>query len=167
MPTKKKSVPQKSARKAARKSGARPLNNHAHGGTYFTPKGNVSIAVPPFWFFRQTNDDLELDSPTTSTSIVVSAFQRSGRNEALDSREYMQRFLPTAPASGRKTVSLSTKPRTVAKFKDAEGANWQCEFLTDGTTLLLATLNSTEKPRSGELQTGLAVLESIKIVKKK
>ena len=67
---------------------------------------------------------------------------------------------------GRKTVTLSTKPRTVARFKDAEGANWQCEFLTDGNTLLLATLNSTENLRSQEVQTAVAVLDSIKIVKK-
>ncbi len=160
MPAKKSS-----ATKIAKKS-VRATNNHARGGTYCTPKGNVSIAVPPFWFFRQTNDDLELDSPTTSTSIVVSAFHRTGRVEALDSREYMKRFLQTAPANGRKAVTLSTKPRTVAKFRDAEGANWQCEFRTDGNTLLLATLNSTEKPRSHEVQSALAVLDSIKIVKK-
>jgi hypothetical protein len=170
MPTKKKSAAKKTARKQPTKTTAkktvRANANHSHGGTYTTPKGNVSIAVPPFWFFRQTNDDLELDSPTTATSIVVSAFQRSGRVEALDSRDSMQRFLGTAPAVGRKTITLRTKPRTVARFKDSEGANWQCEFLTDGTTLLLATMNSTDKPRSPELQTGLAVLDSIKIVKK-
>ena len=162
MPTKRTVRKKTSAPKAIR-----PMANHAHGGTYFTPKGNVSIAVPPFWFFRQTNDDLELDSPSTATSIVVSAFQRSGQREALDAREYMRRFLQTAPAVGRKTVTLSTKPRTVAKFKDSEGTNWQCEFLTDGTTLLLATLNSTEKGRSTEMQTAGAVLDSIKIVKRR
>jgi hypothetical protein len=160
MATKKKAV---ASRKTPKKT-IRATNNHAAGGTYFTPKGNVSVAVPPFWFFRQTNDDLELDSPTTATSIVISAFQRSGRVEALDSREYMKRFLQTTPAVGRKTLTRSTKPRTVAKFKDGDGANWQCEFLTDGNTLLLATLNSTEKLRSHELQTALAVLDSIKIV---
>jgi len=165
MPTKKKSV-KKSPAKTTAKRAARANANHSHGGTYITPKGNVAIAVPPFWFFRQTNDDLELDSPTTATSIVVSAFQRTGKVTSLDSRDYMQRFLGTTPAVGRKTVTLSTKPRTIARFKDAEGANWQCEFLTDGNTLLLATLNSTEKSRSPELQTGFAVLNSIKIVKK-
>ncbi len=163
MATKKKTAPKK---RSAPKKTIRKTGNHAHGGTYFTPKGNVSVAIPPFWFFRQTNDDLELDSPTTATSIVVSAFQRSGRVEALDSRDSMQRFLQTAPAVGRKTTTLSTRQRTVARFKDSEGTHWQCEFLTDGTTLLLATLNSTEKPRSTELQTGYAVLDSIKIVKK-
>ncbi|HEY3930058.1 MAG TPA: hypothetical protein VGL89_16930 [Candidatus Koribacter sp.] len=154
MPTK------KSTRKTSTKH-----SNHLNG-SYLTPKRNVSIAVPPFWFFRQTNDDMELDSPTTATSIVVSAFHRTARREPLDSREYMQRFLQTAPAAGRKTVTVSTKSRTVAKFRDGEGANWQCAFLTDGNTLLLATLNSTEKPSSGELQTGLTVLDSIRIVKK-
>ena len=79
----------------------------------------------------------------------------------------MKRFLETTPAVGRRTVTRSTKPRTIARFKDGEGVNWQCEFLTDGTTLLLATLNTTEKSRSGELQTGYAVLDSIKIVKRK
>jgi|SRR5581483_1520499 len=151
--------------KSTRKKSTK-LSNHING-TYLTPKHNVSIAVPPFWFFRQTNDDLELDSPTTATSIVVSAFQRTARREALDSREYMQRFLQTAPAAGRKTITLSSKIRTIAKFRDGEGANWQCEFLTDGNTLLLATLNSTETARSAELQAGLAVLDSIRIVKKK
>lgn len=162
MATKKKST-KKSARKPNATQASKKNN---HGGTYFTPKGNVSVSIPPFWFFRQTNDDLELDSPTTSTSIVVSAFHRTGRVDPLDSRDSMKRFLATAPAVGRKTMVLSTKPRTVARFKDGEGANWQCEFLTDGNTLLLATLNSTEKPKSPELQQGLAVLGSIKIVKK-
>lgn len=135
-------------------------------GTYLTPKRNVSVAIPPFWFFRQTNDDLELDSPTTATSIVVSAFQRDGRRAPLDSRESMQRFLQTAPAAGRKQITLSSKARTVAKFKDGEGAAWQCAFLTDGTTLLLVTMNSTEKPRSPEMQTAVTVLDSVKIVRK-
>ncbi len=166
MPVKKKTPVKKTAAKKSVKKAVRAKANHSHGGTYLTPKGNVSIAVPPFWFFRQTNDDLELDSPTTATSIVVSAFQRTGRVEALDSRDSMQRFLGTAPAVGRKNITLSTKARTIARFKDTEGANWQCEFLTDGTTLLLATLNSTVKGRSPELQSGLAVLDSIKIVKK-
>ena len=158
MPTKKKAPAKKKAKTTK--------NHNGPSGTYLTPRGNVSIAVPPFWFFRQTNDDLELDSPTTATSIVVSAFQRSGRNEPLDSREYMKRFLETAPAAGRKTVTHSTKPRTIAQFKDAEGVDWRCEFLTDGTTLLLATLNSTEKRRSAELQTGFAVLDALRILKK-
>jgi hypothetical protein len=170
MPTKKKSAAKKTpAKKAAAKGTKKTIRakaNHSHGGIYLTPKGNVSIAVPPFWFFRQTNDDLELDSPTTATSIVVSAFQRNGRVDPLDSRDSMERFLGTAPAVGRKTVTLSSKARTIARFKDTEGANWQCEFLTDGTTLLLATLNSTVKGRSPELQAGLAVLDSIKIVKR-
>lgn len=160
MSTKKKSVARKSAPKKSRSP------QRAQGGTYITPKGNVSIKVPPFWFFRQTNDDLELDSPTTSTSIVVSAFQRNGRNSPLDSREYMTRFLQTAPAVGRKTVTASAKARTSASFKDSDGANWQCEFLTDGTTLLLVTMNSTEKARSPEVQTAAAVLASLKIVRK-
>lgn len=160
MPTKKTS--QKTTAKVKTN---RPSRNHSHGGSYLTPKGNVSVSIPPFWFFRQTNDDLELDSPTTATSIVISAFQRSGRRDPLDSREYMKRFLETAPAVGRKSVTHSTKPRTMARFKDGEGTSWQCEFLTDGTTLLLATLNTTEKPRSPELHIGYAVLESIRIVK--
>jgi hypothetical protein len=158
MATKKKTAAKKTARKNT--------NHNGVAGTYLTPRGNVSIAVPPFWFFRQTNDDLELDSPTTATSIVVSAFQRSGRNQPLDSRDYMKRFLETAPAVGRKTITHSTRPRTIAKFKDGEGANWQCEFLTDGNTLLLVTLNSTEKLRSPELQTAIAVLDKLKILKK-
>ena len=69
-------------------------------------------------------------------------------------------------AAARRRSAPATKSRTIAKFKDTEGANWQCEFLTDGNTLLLATLNSTEKPRSLEVQTAIAVLDSIKIVKK-
>jgi hypothetical protein len=160
-------IKKKSAKKFTRKPTSTKASKKNHqAGTYFTPKGNVSISVPPFWFFRQTNDDLELDSATTSTSIVVSAFHRTGRVDPLDSRDSMKRFLGTAPAVGRKTMVLSSKPRTVARFKDAEGASWQCEFLTDGNTLLLATLNSTEKPKSPELQAGLSVLQSIKIVKK-
>ena len=39
MPTKKKSAAKKTAGKS---KNTRPNGNHAHGGTYVTPKGNVS-----------------------------------------------------------------------------------------------------------------------------
>lgn len=166
---KKAAKPARSSRtspaKAAGKSKA--STNHAlHGGVYVTPRGNVSLVVPAFWSFRQTNDDLELDSPTTHSSVVVTAFKRDPESTALDSREYMDRFLRTAPAQGRKSIDLSTKSRSIARFKDSESTAWQVEFLTDGRTLLLATLNTSEAPRSPEAKTGTAVLASIKLRRK-
>ncbi len=148
-------------------AGSNHHSNHAlHGGVYTTPRGNVTLLVPAFWSLRQTNDDLELDSPTNNTSLVVTAFKRNPGAPPLDSREYMGRFLQTAPANGRRSTDVSSKARTVARFKDADKASWQVEFFTDGQTLLLATLNTTEAPRSPEARTGAAVLASIKLRKK-
>ncbi len=169
-PSKKQTAKKRTAPATRSSNNSAARNHHSnhvfHGGVYTTPRGNVTLMVPAFWSLRQTNDDLELDSPTNNTSLVVTAFKRNPGAPPLDSREYMERFLQTAATNGRRALEVSSKARTVARFKDAEKASWQVEFFTDGQTLLLATLNTSEAPRSPEARTGAAVLASIKLRKK-
>lgn len=75
--------------------------NGFHGGTYITPKGNVSIGIPAFWSLRQTNDDLEVESPSRKTSVIVTAFQRENGVAKLDARAYLEHFLQSASMKGR------------------------------------------------------------------
>ncbi len=135
-------------------------------GTYTVPRGHVSIAVPAFWTLRQTNDDLELEAPSGATSVIVTAFQRDGRNPSLDAREYLGHFLETAPKNGRLQRDRGTKHRATARYKDTEGDHWEVAFVTDGATLLLATCNTTFPTTNKEARTGFQVLESVTIHKK-
>ena len=63
-------------RSVSAKAGVARKSSGFHGGSYVTPKRNVSIGIPAFWTLRQTNDDLEVESPSRKTSVVVTAFQR-------------------------------------------------------------------------------------------
>ena len=147
----------KTAKRGRRK---RPVDQF-EGGIYHTPKGNVSIGIPAFWTLRQTNDDLEVESPTGKTSVVVTAFQRDNGFAKLDAREYLNRFLQTAPVKGKPVGEESERAIARSRFRDLEGDSWRVAFLTDGDTLLLATLNSTLPSRNQEWRTGGGVLESI------
>src|ERR1019366_2416894 len=146
------------AHRAAKKSSARsPKKNAAssktrsrkkptgfHGGSYVTPKGNVSIGIPAFWTLRQTNDDLEVESPSRKTSVIVTAFQRENGGAKLDARQYLEHFLQSASMKGRADARGKSGPaHAQSRFRDLEGDHWQIEVLTNGDTLLLATLNSS------------------------
>lgn len=135
-------------------------------GTYTVPRGHVSLAVPPFWTLRQTNDDLEVEAPSGATSVIVTAFQRNGRSQPLDAREYLDHFLETAPKDGRLQRDRSTKQRATARYKDPDGDHWDVAFVTDGATLLLATCNTSFPRTAKEARTGSQVLASITIGKK-
>ncbi len=130
-----------------------------------TPKGNVSIGIPAFWTLRQTNDDLELESPSGATSVIVTAFQRDNDTK-LDAREYLEHFLRTALGERRATTETRGRSRAVSRYRDVEGDHWQVEFLTDGNTLLLATMNSTQPARSDEVSIGAAILRTLRLQKK-
>ena len=136
--------------------------NHA-AGLYTAPRGDVSIAVPPFWTLRQTNDDLEVESPTESTSVIVTAFKGENGNKRLNAREYLQHFLETAQTSGKPKLNGSTSTKATARFRDPDGDNWKVLFLSNGKTLLLATCNSSLPPAGKEAKLGLKVLESLKL----
>ena len=136
------------------------------GGSYVTPKGNVSIGIPAFWTLRQTNDDLEVESPSGATSVIVTAFQRDKKAVKLDAREYLERFLRTAPIKGRANTETTGRARAVSRFRDLEGDHWQVEFLSDGDTLLLATMNTTQPARSEEVRTGAGILRTLKLKEK-
>ncbi len=150
----------KSPRQPARKS-VRKNANGFHGGTYVTPKGNVSLGVPAFWTLRQTNDDLEVESPSCKTSVIVTAFQRENGVPKLDAREYLKHFLQSASMKGRADAGKSGPSRAQSRFRDPEGDHWQIEVLSNGDTLLLATLNSSLPPRSQELKIGAGILQTI------
>lgn len=137
--------------------------NGFHGGTYVTPKGNVSIGIPAFWTLRQTNDDLEVESPSRKTLVIVTAFQRENGVAKLDARAYLEHFLQSASMKGRAQAGESGPSRAQSRFRDLEGDHWRIEVLTNGDTLLLATLNSSLPPRSQELQVGAEILRALTI----
>lgn len=144
------------------KSSAKKLSNHF--GTYTVARGHVSISVPPFWTFRQTNEDIEVDSPSGDTSIIVTAYKRNARVNSLDAREYLEHFLASAPRESRvQRDQESKKTKATAKYRDSEGNSWFVQFVTNGHTLLLAELSTAGSLSSREAKTALAVLESLKL----
>lgn len=133
------------------------------GGSYLTPRGNVTVGIPSFWTLRQTNDDLEVESPSGETSVIVTAFHRTDGSGRLDARKYLEGFLRTAPVKGRPAVEKIGRGRVVTRFRDGEGEFWQVEFLTDGETLLLATMHSSQSARSQEARVGSQVLATLNL----
>jgi hypothetical protein len=170
---KKTAAPKKAAKKTSAKTSAKTpavktstpktTKNGFHPGTYTVPRGHVSIAVPTFWSLRQTNDDVQVESEASETTVIVTAYQRNEGVKALDARDYLQHFLDTAPVAGRLQTGDSTKQHATARFRDEEGDNWFVRFLSNGQTLLLATCHSNRPLTSREGKTGVAVLESIKL----
>jgi len=137
--------------------------NGFHPGTYIVPRGHVSIAVPTFWSLRQTNDDLQVESEASETTVIVTAYQRNADVKSLDARDYLKHFLESAPVAGRLQTGDSSKQRASARFRDEEGDNWFVRFISNGQTLLLATCHSNRPLTSREGKTGVAVLDSIKL----
>jgi len=170
---KKTAAPKKAAKKTSAKTSAKTpavktstpktTKNGFHPGTYTVPRGHVSIAVPTFWSLRQTNDDVQVESEASETTVIVTAYQRNDGVKALDARDYLKHFLDTAPVAGRLQTGDSTKQHATARFRDEEGDNWFVRFLSNGQTLLLATCHSNRPLTSREGKTGVAVLESIKL----
>ena len=153
----------KTPKKNAASSKTRKKAGGFHGGSYVTPKGNVTIGIPAFWTLRQTNDDLEVESPSCKTSVIVTAFQRENGVARLDAREYLEHFLHSASMTGRPNGGKSGPSRAQSRFRDPEGDHWQIEVLTNGDTLLLATLNSSLPPRSQEPRVGAEILRTIRL----
>jgi hypothetical protein len=162
------SAAKKSSGKTLKKTSPKPTSRKKpsgfHGGSYVTPKGNVSIGIPAFWTLRQTNDDLEVESPSRKTSVIVTAFQRENGGAKLDARQYLEHFLQSASMKGRADARGKSGPaHAQSRFRDPEGDHWQIEVLTNGDTLLLATLNSSLPPRSQEPRVGAEILRTITI----
>lgn len=132
-------------------------------GTYIVPRGHVSLSVPPFWTLRQTNDDIEVEAPSGSTSIIVTAFQRTKGYGALDAREYLEHFLEKAQKNGNLKRAPGTRRLATARYKDPEGDNWKVAFVANGSTLLLATCNTSLPAAHKEAKIGISVLESIRL----
>lgn len=165
MPTKTNRSLKHSA-KSTTKSKSRKPSAKLSAGTYTVPRGHVSIGVPAFWTLRQTNEDLELEAPSGATSVIVTAFQRNGRSQSLDAREFLNQFLETAPKDGRLQRDPGSKQRATARYKDPDGDHWQVAFVTNGYTLLLATCNTSFPASNKEAKTGFQVLDSVTIRKK-
>lgn len=123
----------------------------------------MSLSVPPFWTLRQTNDDIEVEAPSGSTSIIISAFKRNKGYGVLDAREYLEHFLEKAPKNGNLKLGPGTRRLAAARYKDSDGDNWNVAFLAMGGTLLLATCNTSLPSSHKEAKTGIAVLESIRL----
>ena len=156
MPTKKKRTTKKSSKPKTR--AAKPSL-----GTYIVPRGHVSLAVPPFWTLRQTNDDIEVESPSGSTSVIVTAFQRNKRSGKLDAREYLGHFLETAPKNGNLKKLTGTRQRAGARYKDPDGDSWNVLFIANTDKLLLVTCNTSLPATHKEAKTGITVVESIRL----
>jgi hypothetical protein len=142
---------------------ARAPRKHSKPGIYTVPSGHVSIAVPPFWTLRQTNEDLEIEAPSGAASVIVTAFKHDKAAGPLDARHFLARYLETAPRNGRTTVQKGSRQKAAARYRDTDGDNWQVMFLSNGKTLLLATCNSSGPLTGREARTGGAVLESLKL----
>ena len=175
MPTKTKTPKKTAARKpiktaaksatqpAAKSTGRKAASNSFHPGTYIVPRGHVSIAVPTFWSLRQTNDDIQVESEASETTVVVTAYHRTDGVKPLDARDYLQHFLDTAPVAGRLQTGDSSRQQASARFRDEEGDNWFVRFISNGKTLLLASCHSNRPLTSRDGRTGVAVLDSIKL----
>ena len=150
-------------KKRATRPNKKQLKKKSVAGTYTVPRGHVSLAVPPFWTLRQTNDDIEVEAPSASTSVIVTAFQRIKGYRALDAREYLQHFLETAPKDGRLKQDRGTRSRAQARYKDPDGDSWNVMFIANTSTLLLATCNTSLPPAHKEAKTGVSILESIRL----
>jgi len=127
------------------------------------PRGHVTLAVPTFWNLRQTNDDVQVESETSDTSVIVTAYQRNADVPSLDARDYLQHFLDTAPVAGRLQRGEDSKQQATARFRDEEGDNWLVKFISNGQTLLLATCHTNRPLTSRDGRTGMALLDSIKL----
>ena len=152
-----------SAKSSAKKTNPKAASNGFHPGTYIVPRGHVSIAVPTFWSLRQTNDDVQVESEASETTVIVTAYHRNDGVKALDARDYLKHFLDTAPVAGRLQTGDSSKQQASARFRDEEGDNWFVRFISNGQTLLLATCHSNRPLTSRDGKTGVAVLNSIKL----
>jgi hypothetical protein len=152
-----------STRASAKTPTSKASSNGFHPGTYIVPRGHVSIAVPTFWSLRQTNDDIQVESEASETTVIVTAYQRNADVKSLDARDYLTHFLDSAPVAGRLQTGDSSKQRASARFRDEEGDNWFVRFISNGQTLLLATCHSNRPLTSREGKTGVAVLDSIKL----
>jgi hypothetical protein len=163
-PTKKKAAASKGAPAPAKPVTARKAAKNAFNpGTYTVPRGHVSIAVPTHWTLQQSNDDLQVESEQSETTVIVTAYQRTAGVKQLDARDYLEHFLETAPAAKQLKRLEVSKLKAGARFRDEEGDNWLVSFLTNGKTLLLATCHSNRPWNSHEGRTGIAVLDSIKL----
>ena len=131
-------------------------------GLYTTPRGNVAIAVPSFWTLRQTNDDLQMTSPTGDVSLVLNAYERNGSMK-LDARDYLARLLESAPKQAGVKRAPATARRAAARYKDIDGNAWHVEFVTNGKVLLLAEISSTTSLAGPEAKAALAVMNTLKI----
>jgi hypothetical protein len=167
---KKTAATKKAAKKTSTKTSTpaaaktpKATKNSFHPGTYIVPRGHVSIAVPTFWSLRQTNDDIQVESEASETTVIVTAYQKNEDVKALDARDYLKHFLDTAPVAGRLQAGDSSKQKASARFRDEEGDNWFVRFISNGQTLLLATCHSNRPLTSREGKTGVAVLDSIKL----
>jgi hypothetical protein len=155
--------PSRSKTAGSKAASSKKSRNGFHPGTYIVPRGHVSIAVPTFWYLRQTNDDVQVESEASETTVIVTAYHRNAGVKALDARDYLQHFLETAPVAGRLQTGNGTKQQASARFRDEEGDNWFVRFISNGATLLLATCHSNRPLTSRDGRTGLAVLDSIKL----
>ena len=134
-------------------------------GSYTTTRGTMTLAVPPFWTMRQTNEDLEIHAPSGKTAVYVTSYVGNGNSHKHDAREYLKTFLNKAQVAGRARIEETGRMRAEARYKDPEGDQWVLSFLTNGKRMLLATCNTSLPGRNEEATNGVRVIQSIKFGK--
>jgi hypothetical protein len=150
-------------KKTATKSSKPRAPKPSKPGIYTAPRGNVSIAVPAFWMFRQTNDDLQLVAPSGDVSLIVNAYSGNNGHGKIDARDHLDNLLASAPKQSRVKRDKASNKRAAARYKDTDGTSWCVEFITDGKLLLLAEISSTGALTTPEAKTAISALESLKI----
>jgi hypothetical protein len=94
--------------------------------------------------------------------VIVAAFKHD-KTAAPDARDFLARFLETAPRNGRTTIGKGSRQQAAARYRDTEGNNGQIMFLSNGKTLLMATCSSSGPLTGREARTGMEVLASLKL----
>jgi hypothetical protein len=157
-----KKITRQGAATSPKPKSPKPATNGGFG-TYTVARGHVSIAVPTFWTFRQTNEDLQVQSPSGDTSVIVAAYQRNPDVQVLDARTYLDHFLQNADRLARVQRNGTSKARAGARYRDHEGNSWYVQFVTNGKMLLLAELSCAGPFTSREAKAGMAVMNSLKL----
>ena len=132
-------------------------------GFYIASSKRFRISVPVSWRLCETEQDFQVESPSTKTAVIVTTFKNLDSALSVDTREHLSRFLRRAPVKGKAKVLAHSKSRSSARYKDSRERSWKVVFLAKPSRLLLATCNSEPTTDLHEMRIGQGILESIKL----
>ena len=132
-------------------------------GFYVASGVRFSVLVPAQWMLQETEEDLQVSSPSGKTAVIVSTFKRTGPEAIADAREHLSRFLAKENVKAEATLLIQTQGDATADYNDSEGGFWRVTFLMNARRLVLATCNSTRGAEAEEVSQGRHVLASINL----